>query len=1150
MNAFWKDIYREIKNTAGRFFSLLIITILGAASFVGIQATSIDMRDAADRMYKERNLYDFHIKSTVGFDRDDINALTDVDGVKSVMPSYSFDVYVDKGDEARTVRTYSTHDVLAHIQSVQTHETYDTTNHISSPQTHATYDALNTLEVTEGRLPESSDECVVERRFLNSSEHEIGDSISFSLDDMDKYNDMLNSETFKIVGTVNSPLFISRFARGNTSLGDGMLNYYVYLHPDAYKIEVYTDVYVLMEESISMDNLSQEYYDLTDKWKDILAQTGESQALSKNEEFADAQKEIDDGWEKYNDGLAEYNDGKVEYEEGKAEFDEKKLEFDDGWVQYNDGLSEYNDGVIKLEDELKKGKAKLADAKKELDLAKKKLDDGQKELDTKITAGLEKITKSEKELNDGQKELNKQKAELTSGQAQINKNRNELNENLKQLQTIAPQGVSPEIDAQYAAINAGLAEIEKKQQEINAGQAKITAAQTQINNGKKELDNGKKTLENERGNAQKEIDSGKIEYNKGLAEYKQGVLELEREETTARAELNNAKIELDNAERELNDAKIKIQDGENELNDAKIKLQDAKLELDDAKAELQDAQDKLNDAPSPEWFYFTRKDGIAYDSYFQDTLRLEKIGYVFPLVFFLVAIMVSLTTMSRMVEEQRTQMGIYKALGYRPSAVMMKYLIYAAGASLTGGIAGVYIGSNLFPRIIADAYNHMYIMPPIKTPIPVFIGIAAIMLASASVILVTFATCISAMRGKPAVLMRPKPPSKGKRVFMERIPFIWNRLNFIGKVTARNVFRYKKRFLMTLIGVAGCSALLVTAFGLRDSLGGVAKLQYNDIVKYNALAYIKELTTTEQYDKFNDEIISTNAINNENMLYFSEKSVDVKNGQSASILVPQTADNLDEYINLISMETGEYLNFSKDEIFVTEKIARVIGVSKGDSFEVTTNDGKTHSLFVSDIVENYILHYIYMSPETYLQIFSEDVKYNGIFFNTANEEQTAAVLLENEDVRAFIKVSELLETMGDSTDAMGIVTIVLIILACSLALVVLFNLTNINITERIRELATLKVLGFYNSELSLYVYRENTAVTIMGILSGIFGGIMLHRFVLTSVEIDMLKFPLIINLQSFLYSIILSAVFAIFVNWVMNFKLAKIDMVESLKNVE
>ena len=793
MSAYLKDLFREIKKTPGRFVSLVLIALLGAASIVGIRATSIDMRAVADRTYKEHSLYDLQVKSPVGFGGDDIAALSAEAGVSEIMPTNIVDVYVSIENQNRATRTY------------------------------ALPGNINRVGIIDGRLPENPGECAVEPRLFFDGGIKLGDSIKLGLDDMGDYFRVLADDTFTVVGVVSSPLYIT-FQRGHTMLGDGSLRYYLYLHPDAYnahKLGVFTDVYVLMEGSRDMDNLTQDYYAAADGWKSQIERT-------------------------------------------------------------------------------------------------------------------------------------------------------------------------------------------------------------------------------------------------------------------------------------------------------------------------------------PGWFALTRREGVAFDSYYQDTLRLEKIGYVFPLVFFLVAVMVSLTSMSRLVESHRTQIGIYKALGYHPAAIMMKYLFYAFSAGLIGGTSGAALGSRVFPLIISDAYGRLYYMPPVSTPIPTDTAVMAVVAAILAVVLVTLGTYVGSMRGNPALLMRPKPPGSGKRVLLERVPFVWKRLGFFDKVAARNVFRYKRRFIMTLAGVAGCSALLLTAFGLRDSIGGVAELQYETIVKFDARAYLKDISAERQRDGLEAVLPASH-------LYIREEAVTASGAGGslpASLIVPESPENLGDYFNLHSPETGEAVPMGERSVLITEKLSRVMGVGKGGTFTMALGDGSAYTAEVTGVVDNYLLHYVYMSPAVYTEIFGGEPYPNGVFVFCGNGRDFAAPLLENENVRALIYNEEIKTQVSDQTDAMDIVAVVLIVLACALAFVVLFNLTNINISERVRELATMKVLGLNDGELAMYIYRENAAVTFLGIALGLAGGVFLHSYVLTSVEIDVLKFPQIIHPPSYIAAVVLSVAFAVFVNFAMGYRLAKIDMVESLKSVE
>jgi len=789
MSAYWLDLVREIRFSLGRFFSLMIITALGAASVVGIQSTAIEMREIADVTYKADNLYDLEIRSPTGLTDDDISAIGELSQVADVLGTSSYDLFVDVGETTVAARTW------------------------------ALPERINQLTLHSGRLPENVDECAVEPALLTDLGADIGYQLPLSKA-TGTGPSLVNLDSCEVVGTVTSPLYITH-QRGQTQLGNGSLSYYLFLHPDAYPAGIHTNAFVLMAESAEMNQLSDEYNSAARRWR------------------------------------------------------------------------------------------------------------------------------------------------------------------------------------------------------------------TEI-------------------------------------------------------------------------------------------------------------RDQLPEAA--DWIIDTRADGLDFDSYFQDTLRLERLGYVFPLVFFAVAALVSLTTMSRMVEDQRTQIGIFKALGYHAGAIVLKYALYAFLASILGAALGVVLGYQLFPRVITEAYGRMYNFPPVTPSVPWGISIIAASAAVGSVVLVTVLTGIRTMVGSPALLMRPKPPARGRRVLLERITPLWSRMGFFSKVTARNLFRYKRRFFMTLVGVAGCAALLLTAFGLRDSIAAISPLQFDQIINYQARAFLGAPVT----DGLREEIDGT-------VLAVSEEAVTVTGPDAdldANLLVPETNDELGEFVQLHDWRTGAAFTLSDDVVLLTDKLADEIGATVGQQVDISRADEDPVTVTVSGIIENYVGHNVYLSTSKYEELFDETPAFTSLLIQTDDAAGVSETLLTRDDVFAVANIADQQAQLSDSTDALGVVTVVLVVLACALALVVLFNLTNINILERTRELATLKVLGFSPGELAMYVYRENFLVIALGIALGLLGGIFLHRFVLATVEIDIARFPIIIKGWSFVYSILLSAVFAVFVNLVMNRKLNRIDMVESLKAVE
>ncbi|MCL1853861.1 MAG: FtsX-like permease family protein [Peptococcaceae bacterium] len=1035
MNPFWKDIVREIVQTKARFLSLILITTLGSLSVIGIQASAIAMRDVADKSYKEKSLFDMHLKSATGFDADDIAAIRETPRVEAVMAGYSFDVFAHVSGVLYPVRTHS----------------------LPEPG------GLNTVTLLEGSWPEKADECVVESSLMRDGRFACGDQLILSLEDADLFDEVLGTDVYTIVGVISSPLYISG-DRGSTSLGTGGLSYYLYLPPEAYILSVFTDVYAAMEGSREMDNISDAYNAMADSWKRILEDSGEGRVAALNAAREEAQAEIDRG------------------------------------------RLDYTDGVREMEEKIADGREELAQAWTQLNKARVSLISSQNSLDIQIKRGLAEIEQKEEVLRDGQGALDAQLADIDSGQEEIDLAREALNNNLEMLKLLGLPGDSPVLDAQYDAVYGALALLDVSQAELDAGRAVLTVARQQLDDGGEALARARVNLEAESAGAQVRINKGWEDYYRGMRGYHAGLAQLNVEEADARAALAEAKTEID------------------------------------------DAQELLNNAPTPEWFFFTRQDAVSFESYHQDTLRLEKVGLVFPLVFFMVAVLVSLTSMSRMVEEQRGQIGVYKALGYRPGAIVLKYVLYAFVSGCLGGILGVVAGSLMLPQIIADAYSHLYDMPPISMTVPLGLAALAVLAAVAVVTAVTLATCAGALLEEPAAIMRPKAPKTGKRVLLERVPLLWNGLGFIGKVTVRNLFRYKRRFFMSVVGIAGCAALLLTAFGLRDSIGGVAVAQYGEVFVYDARIYLKEVVQPEQR-----EVLK--GLTPETRLYLREEAVDIKagNGRSAdavgmspSLMVPEDPAAVGGYIRMFDPAGGGDIVLPEDGVLVTEKLARVLNLAAGDTMSLTV-DNETVMVTVAGLVENYVIHFVYMAPRYYSQLFGREPAPNSMLLLG---DVDLEALMKDDNVYGVVCTADMLAHLSDSTDALGIVTIVLLVLACALAFVVLFNLTIININERQRELATIKVLGFQDTETALYMYRENLIVTLLGIVVGLVGGVYLNKFVLTSVEIDLLKFPQTIEPLSFVLAAVLSLGFALFVNVVMYRNLVAIDMVGSLKSVE
>lgn len=590
-----------------------------------------------------------------------------------------------------------------------------------------------------------------------------------------------------------------------------------------------------------------------------------------------------------------------------------------------------------------------------------------------------------------------------------------------------------------------------------------------------------------------------------------------------------------------------------EITEAKGK---AEIEFTEAKEEIKASENQLAILEPPSWYVLDRSSIEAYVEYEQNADRIGAIGKVFPAIFFFIAAMISLTTMTRMVEEERIQIGTLKALGYTKKTIAMKYLLYALLATFGGSVAGALLGTKLLPNIIIKAYMILYPnLPKVVAPFHLSYSVIATFFAVLSVGSATFLACYRVLKAKPAELMRPASPKMGKSVLLEKIPFLWRLLSFSWKATIRNLFRYKKRSFMTIFGISGCMALLLVGFGLKDSIFAIYTKQFDEIIHYDISVSLNKNTVENEIEAVKQEIIENTNVKDFVEIY--ELTTEVSKNKivkSVQLIVPKQIDKIDDFIVFRNRTTQKAYQLNENDIILSEQIANQIGAKAGDRIAIK-NENKTEMVKVAEVTENYMMHYIYMSPVLYEKIYGRKPDYNQIYLLLGNEEkeieqQVGNSLLNNPAVKGVFYISYFRNLLSNMLVSLNIVVGVLIVAAGALAFIVLYNLNNININERRRELATIKVLGFYNNELTAYVYRENIILTIFGAGVGVGLGILLHRYVIETVEINMVMFGRIINPESYIYSILLTFFFSAFVNFTMMFKLKNINMVESLKSVE
>lgn len=1111
--ALWTDICREIWHTKARFLSIFAIIALGVCFFAGIKATGPNMLDTADRYYKQLGFMDIKVQSTYGITDDDIELLQNHEGIRHIQPAYSGDVFL--GDSGLIAKVHS----------------------------YRSEDLLNQYVVTSGRMPQQSGEIAIDDIGTNR-DFVLGDTITFTNPDTDvDLGDTYNTISYKVVGKVRSAEYINATSRGTSSIGKGTADVFAVIPAEDFNLSVYTEVYLSFEDTASAIAYTSEYDNFVDQhMKDIESLLAVRPAQRLEEVRLEGQNKLDDAEKQIEEGKAKLADAETKLSEAKSKLDE--------------GKAAYEDGVTQLEDELSKGQVKLDEAARELEKGKKELDKNR----IALQEGQDKLTAAKAQL---EVEQTAAAPRLKQGEALVqsltlvaNEDPSKLSTDQKkqyiegakladeQLGSIVTNYLNGTVDA--SAFRGAIGAFEKS---LNEAKTKLDQAAKQLQLQQQTLDKGKQ-----------ELAAAEVTIAKGEAEWKAGSTKLAEAKKTGEEELARAKSELAEGQAEYDK-------GLAEYNQEKEK---ADQEIADAEQDLAEGQQSLNELELPKYYVFDRGSSSGYTEYSDNADRLAALATAFPVFFFLIAALVSLTTMTRMVEEQRLQIGTLKALGYSNGDIMAKFLVYGTIASVAASIVGLAIGYTVFPKIIYNAYGTLYNLPDISLNFYVSYSIMSVVVALLCTTFTAIVTTRVELRSDAAVLMRPKAPKSGQRIMLERIPFIWKRLGFIGKVTARNLFRYKQRMFMTVCGVAGCTALILTGFGLRDSIGDVSGLQYGQIMKYDAIVAFNDEHDDQEHQAHYEQVIADIPQVNGRLKVTQESMTSIQlgvNNQSVQLFVPERLEQFEQFVTLKERDSKEILQLADGGAIITEKLAKLYDLHVGDSLTVQNTDNENFEIYVAGVSENYVMHYIYMIPTYYEELFGSKPKYNTELLNydltEANssskgssndlalfEDNLAAKLTALDDIALVSFSSAVGEGFKDTLDSMNIVVIVLIVSAAALAFVVLYNLTNINVSERVRELSTIKVLGFYDKEVTMYIYRENLILTFMGIVVGNFGGIFLHRFVLQTAEIDIMMFSPTIHGLSYGYASLLTLLFSGIVMISMHYKLKHIDMIEALKSVE
>lgn len=1092
-----KDITRTIWKEKKRFIAIMLITTLGVTMMTCLGASCRDLRLTADEFYRNQNLYDINVVSTLGLTDEDVAVLSELDGIEEAEGTYTEIVRTKIDEQNKT----------AEVKMFRA-------------------EGINVPYIVEGNLPEAADEIAVTENYIHESGKKIGDIVEISEfedsddeeedsdeetadedveegaeeqedaeedvedeEDSDDANYLYTSYTITAIvvdaADVNNPEGAVSFRATPNA------DYTFFVLPEAVDSEIYTGIYLTVDGASELMAYSEEYEEKVasvvskieaeimesreqaryDEIKDdALDEIAEKEA-EMNQEFADAQQELDDAATEIEDAKEQILDAKAEIEDGKEQIADAKKEIADG-------------------------KEQIADGKKQIEDGKKQLASGKKELEEQEKKANEEIAAAKKEIEDGYAQLEQKRAYLSA-------------QNMLTAEVIA------ELDGAKVQLDAGAAQLNAQEQ----------AAKTEFEKAWKEI-NEKETQ---------------------LKESEAELLEKEAELEEGEAELLEKEAELEDGEAELLENEKELEDGELEYLENLQKYEEEKA---DAQQKIQDAKDEVNDLDMAQWYVQDRTSLSGYSNVSNDADTIESLATVFMVVFFIVAILISLTTITRMVEEERGLIGTYKALGFHDGEIRRKYMIYAFAASLAGGILGDFAGFVILPEIVFSFFKVMYAFPHFNLYFDIASGTYSVLLFMAGIVGAAFFACLVVLRQNPASLMRPKAPKMGSRVLLERITPLWKRLSFLNKVTARNLFRYKKRLFMTILGIMGCTALVVFGFAIKDSVEELMPLQYDNVNHYDVLA----ATSADDNDKLVEYMNDNEEVEDYlNMLVTTVKLENAdKDSEKVQLMVFEDNQGLKKYLNLMN-PSKEEITLEDGSVYLTENAAKIFGLAKGDSFTIQTQELLQEEAEVTELVKNYLGNYLYMTKGTYEGLFGT-YEANGVLANLAESCQDhiafSKTLSQEDWILSSLCTQDMKENFSLAFTLINIVVYVVLVMAAGLAFVVLFTLASINISERNRELATIKVLGFYDPEVHSYVNKETLILTSIGIFLGLPVGRFISSSLTHILSVPSVYFEVTIYPQSYLYAVGISLLFALMVQIITNRSLDVIDPVEALKSVE
>ncbi len=1165
------DALRTVKKSRSRFLSIIAIVALGVSFFAGINAAAPDMKDTIGEYILSSNAMDIQIISTAGLTENDVSVISTINGVEYVEGEKFVDgvCLVD----GKKISDIDGSEMTLRVYPIDSNKAIMDTNGQIDPS------YLNRPQLIEGSWPTSPNQCLVDSSRLSTPEEfKIGATITVEGDGTDVASSLQNTQ-YTVVGIIRTPRYIS-YERGNTTIGTGKLGTFILVPQENFTAEYFSAVNIKLVGSENYDPFSEEYFEFIKPYKDYLSSISEellgkrvasiksqytadvlqgeidyATAKTKVEtELANAKAQVDQVLELSKNGDQMLADYKAQYNAAAAEYSGKidagKLEHSTQYAEWEKKRAEYNQAKAMVK-QYEGAETQYNNAVTEFNIAKNQVNTMASTVDylSDLVAATRSALDHFNETQDGGVNA------IVDRFQQSGLVGPEADEIVKAFKTMTAVGTAEEM---AAYMEPQLQNIEAK---LAASKAELSAAQTTLAEKEAELKEAEqliqklKVVESELEVAQVQLDEAEKLLNDAGYDIQFGELEV-------LAQLSDKKNEIANFETNLRIAKEKARTIEAEYEAAR---DEAYSQLEKARNELDAAKSFLLGLDTAKWYVNDRNDCLlGFESYTQMADRIKALTAAFPWFFFIVAALVCLNTMTRMIEEERIMLGTFTALGFTRVEIMAKYLIYAFLASAIGGIFGSVVGFVVFPSAVAFAADILFDVPQIILTYRWPYAITGIFSSIAVTVLATYYTCYKSLNVLPASLMRSKAPVSGKRVLLEKVPAIWTRLSFTWKVTMRNVFRNMKRFVMATMGVAGCTALLVAAFGLNDSLNTTLDKQFIDedrVWSYDMQivlggSYDTTLGTCTPFETVKSKAQIKTAML-EHMKVYNATADGKDDKLETYVVVPAEPGEVSNYINLVDAKTGNQQYLTDSGAVITKKLAKEMDVGIGGQIKIEIDEQHSVYVPVAAIVENYTFHYVYMSPVVYKYVFGVNPAYNYIVANLALEnmeaEQKNALaeeLMDEYDISAIAYTSQIQGSLQNILDSISAVVVIMIVCAGLLAFIVLYNLSIINITERLKEIATIKVLGFDDGEVSAYIFRENILLTVIGIAEGIVSGIIVHRIVLMMAEVDIITFGRNIDFSSFIYSVILAFGFSMFVNIVLHGKLKKVQMVESLKSIE